>query len=972
MALATKRQNATLPLANIDATLALANNSSYCQLNKISSTRLQIYTCSTFTAAIELHEINPATVTSGTPTPVATFTIPAGSQSALIVFKENGANSLLFHSSGNATDTITIFRFNSSTVSGTVAATATITGMGTIRGLQVHLNGANSYLFSTDNANNRVDMLEFSATGITSANTRASLLRATFAGTGGTTICSYHQLSATVGYLAALSFAAVRFWRFDPSTISTTGTVHTASFSFNTGNPLGGMGMAVDGADSYIAAMMLDISDNQNKFVFRTFNPATVLGTVSYAPSAIVRSGTQNSSYTNFGITRISSTRHVLIASIVLPSIVGGLILNPQSFGTLNEFLSFEYSSTGTVNHALLDEAGDLSTVVAVNRAGVPAISIWKGALTRIFDNRTTISALTFGDSSPIRKTGSGPIVLGNSSIEDFLFFRYLISGKSVLSTGTTTTTFNYQVTISEDTVVTFDGEDFEMSGASSAITGNYRINIASGRFCRLSSKGTYADSITVKSGAELKITANTILTSEFVLESGATVTGSGFTLTIPYPDPGLILGGGVVLSAPIISYTATGLVNNTQLYLAHQQSFVVASAAVNTGPDTITLGNDSNSRPPAFATGSPYTNVKIQATAGATLPTTSPQIVDGGRYYATVSSGAITLFVKEADIPATPITISTAGTNASGSIFTLITETQKHNAVVSGGSGASVVLTLASGDRVVRKAIYWASSAGVATATPLYVQEFLWSSAAGINDPVVVNPAIELNSVHEDIVASTSVQLGGRIKNASGAVVTELTAANDGSTLDASNGGPYSFGLEGGGGRLQVNASDADGLSLWQDIYIWGVWVSSTAPGIRLVNADTSVAITANNFVFANFEIDNTSSTRLNVIGGNATSVDGSSLVAPIQTGIGGINPNALSLGTLLTFESGTSGLTVGEAATLAAIEDYTRPMAKQLGLVPGVDAVHTLGSSIVVSDGDGSTTITTVGVDSYKVELT
>jgi hypothetical protein len=422
-----------------------------------------------------------------------------------------------------------------------------------------------------------------------------------------------------------------------------------------------------------------------------------------------------------------------------------------------------------------------------------------------------------------------------------------------------------------------------------------------------------------VKSGAELKITANTILTSEFVLESGVTVTGSGFTLTIPYPDPGLVLGTGVTLSAPVIAYTSTSLVDGTRLYLAHQQSFLVASAAVNTGTDTITLGNDSNSRPPAFATGSPYTNVKIQATAGATLPTTSPQIVDGGRYYATISAGAITLFIKEADIPATPITISTTGTNASGSIFTLITETQKHNAVVSGGSGASVVLTLANGDRVIRKAIYWDNPGGIATATPLYIQDFLWSATAGINDPVVVNPAIELNLVHEDIVASTSVQLGGRIKNASGTVVTELTAANDGSTLDASNGGPYSFGLEGGGGRVQVNASDADGLSLWQDLYIWGVWVSSTAPGIRLINADTSIAITASNFVFANFEIDNTSSTRLNIVGGNATSADGSSLVAPTQTGTGGINPNALSLGTLLTFESGTSGLTAGEAEDLA-----------------------------------------------------
>ena len=489
------------------------------------------------------------------------------------------------------------------------------------------------------------------------------------------------------------------------------------------------------------------------------------------------------------------------------------------------------------------------------------------------------------------------------------------------------TLAFNYIFNF-DDSGTIGSGSALRLTTATADITNSSGITVASGATVRLGKKATYTIDFFFQNGSTLEVFPNAdrsganldLRNCTFAATTTINVTSGTATVLVPLGSAANITAGaGVTIQEPVVAYTATGLVDGNLLYLAHQQSFLVASSAINTGPDTITLGNDSNSQPPAFATGSPYTNVKIQATAGATLPTTSPQIVDGGRYYATISSGAITLFVKESDIAGTPITISTAGTNASGSIFTLIAETQLTNTTISGGSGASVALTLANGDRVVRKAIYWASSAGVATATPLYIQEFLWSSTAGINDPVVVNPAIELNEVHEDIVASTSVQLGGRIKNASGTVVTELTAANDGSTLDASNGGPYSFGLEGGGGRVQVNASDADGLSLWQDIYIWGVWVSSTAPGIRLINDDTSVAITANNFVFANFEIDNTSSTRLNIVGGSATSADGSSLIAPTQTGVGGINPNALSLGTLLTFETGTSGLTAGEAEDLA-----------------------------------------------------
>jgi hypothetical protein len=66
---------------------------------------------------------------------------------------------------------------------------------------------------------------------------------------------------------------------------------------------------------------------------------------------------------------------------------------------------------------------------------------------------------------------------------------------------------------------------------------------------------------------------------------------------------------------------------------------------------------------------------------------------------------------------------------------------------------------------------------------------------------------------------------------------------------------------------------------------------------------------------------------------------------------------------------ELGPGGLDAEQAASLAAIEDYTRPMAKQLGLVAGVTATHA-PDSITVSDGDGSTVITDNGGDSYTVE--
>lgn len=56
-------------------------------------------------------------------------------------------------------------------------------------------------------------------------------------------------------------------------------------------------------------------------------------------------------------------------------------------------------------------------------------------------------------------------------------------------------------------------------------------------------------------------------------------------------------------------------------------------------------------------------------------------------------------------------------------------------------------------------------------------------------------------------------------------------------------------------------------------------------------------------------------------------------------------------------------------QATALTSIEGYTRPMAKQLGLVAGVSATHA-EAGITVSDGDGSTTITDNNDGTYTVE--
>jgi hypothetical protein len=531
-------------------------------------------------------------------------------------------------------------------------------------------------------------------------------------------------------------------------------------------------------------------------------------------------------------------------------------------------------------------------------------------------------------------------------------------------------------------TIDTTAGSVFAASGGLITIKPTTALTLGTKGSLRLSASSTLTF---VQNGDKSGVVYSIPATGTVLVASGETsLVGSTFasgaainvssgtaTVTVSIGQSGNITAGsGVTIVESQAAYSADGLADGTQLYLAHVQQFTVSASDVDTGTNTIALGNDSNSQAPAFASGSPYTNVSITATAGATLPATNPQIVDGGRYYATISSGDITLFTKESDISGTPITISAAGTDSGGAVFTLRAETELVNKSVTGGSGASEVLSLSAGDRVIRKAIYWASTAGIATATPLYIQEFLWSTTAGISDPLEVGPSVELDTVHEQIVASTTIQLGGNIRNASGTVVSELAAANDGSTLDTSSAGPYSFALEGGGGKVQVNASDADGLSLWQDLYIWGVWVASTTPGIRLINTNTAVAISSSNFTFANFEIDNTSSTRLSIVGGNAQSADGSSLVAAIQTGSGGVNPNALSLGTLLVFETGTGGLTSGESAILSSLDTRT---ARVDGLIVDNSGDEFTTKALTNAGGGSAPTVTEIReeIDSNSTQL-
>ena len=365
--------------------------------------------------------------------------------------------------------------------------------------------------------------------------------------------------------------------------------------------------------------------------------------------------------------------------------------------------------------------------------------------------------------------------------------------------------------------------------------------------------------------------------------------------------------GGTLTVNQPQASFVGSNYADGTRVYLAHQQVFTVAATAVDTVNDNITLGNDANGDAPDFASGSPYTLVRVVLAEGATMPTTSPQIRNRGLYRATVSGGAVSLFVTEASIPATPITFSTSGTNnGGGQLLTLTFETELYNDTVSGGSGLSTALSLSSGARVRRKAIHYSEATSATVTSIPFDDVFVWSATAGISDPAEIsntpNPWIEVNT----IAAASIITLRETVTNNSGTDFNSFNPVSTGSTVSG-----ITTALE-GVGKIQINANDADGIIWGQELLLFVAYMFSTAAGIRLLSGET---VEIQDIAFAavqNLEVDETSGNFLQIAGVYFSGLTVSSATT------GNVALNVATRGVAATIETGTSGLTASEATQL------------------------------------------------------
>lgn len=381
-----------------------------------------------------------------------------------------------------------------------------------------------------------------------------------------------------------------------------------------------------------------------------------------------------------------------------------------------------------------------------------------------------------------------------------------------------------------------------------------------------------YASGSVPAGGTVALATAGTYDLSGWTFASGSTISNtSGGAVTVwLYPTQvGNASGTGANLTivAKPQPLLAPNLADGTRAYAARVQIFsIAASVAINTSthptdPNKITLGLDLQGKAADFAPAAPWTQVRFSLQPGATLPSTTGNVLkDGGFYYWSNNK----LYTSIANIPGTPVDFLTTG---SGS-FTIQAETELFNAVISGSTGLSQSLIQPDGIQIRLKATRWAvDGSGNASATQfLDTRDSLitWSAFTG----ATVSTTLELEAVHEQIVATSYVQSGK---------YGQLFPAKRGDQF----GSKFTIALE-GVGTLQINADDDTsnpaGVELLQDIFLWWCWVRSTEAGIRLASYDTLTAINFTTYQAGRVEVENTDASVPLIIAGGSISFAGSS----------------------------------------------------------------------------------------------
>jgi len=388
----------------------------------------------------------------------------------------------------------------------------------------------------------------------------------------------------------------------------------------------------------------------------------------------------------------------------------------------------------------------------------------------------------------------------------------------------------------------------------------------------------TYNDvPVSVASGGSITASAGGNFNIQGWIGSGTTISSSApsiFTVDSSQIS-NFIAGTNVTIQLPIVSITAPNFAQNTRVQVARLEPYSVPSTAISTATNIITITGNR------FKSAAPATLVYFQLQAGATIPTTTPQIVNNTLYFVQASGVADSLTAGQFKLSltqnGTAIAFSTQGTGN----FTLTGITELDNSLA-GASGYSVALTEPNNTLLRVSAQFWQNTTGC-TATNFYQQNIIWNLTSGnaIADTVNINSNPDL--IHNSLIGSDTKVFSNKVNlPLDGSTVTGISFNAQGIiSLDP---------------RLFASVAGYPTLTP-QSAYLYTVYYRSAAAGIRIIGNQFTAQDGAN-FVFSGLKLDNiadgvrnTPNTPATIAGGYVATADGSN---PISITSGAVYINA------------------------------------------------------------------------------
>jgi 6-phosphogluconolactonase (cycloisomerase 2 family) len=591
------------------------------------------------------------------PTTSRVATFATGSNPYSVAFYYNTAdpaNSFLFSADYSST-TISFHRLDPRPggTSGTIPTTSRVATFATGSGpysVAFYYNTAdpaNSFLFSADYGSNTISFHRLDPRpGGTSGTIPTTSRVATFAtGSNPVSVAFYYNTADPANsflFSADFNSSIISFHRLDPRPGGTSGTIPTTSR----------VATFATGSNPYSVAFHYNTADPVNSFLFSADYSSTTISFHRLDPRPGGTSGT------------IPTTSRV--ATFATGSNPYSVAFHYNTADPVNSFLfSADYSSTTISFHRLDPRPGGTSGTipttsrVATFATGSGPISVafyyntadpansflfsanyFDGGLSfyRLDPGRTYFSVAAAQLAPPtlpfpgLSKTASTPITL-STTLADYQLFAALRVGASLTTSGHPTERYNYGFVIGDSDFTGTFTESFAITGASTTITGNYRLTMASGTTLTLSGKATYSESFTLLSGSTLAIAQNTTLTGDLVLNSGTTVTRAAgatgnYTLTLPYSSGGITAGTGITIQglAATLAVTSLPVGANVAAYNA-AGTLLLSGVADSSGivSTTYTGGTTTITVRARLAGQIPFEATATLTSAGLTIPVFMP-----------------------------------------------------------------------------------------------------------------------------------------------------------------------------------------------------------------------------------------------------------------------------------------------------------------------------------------------------------